>query len=387
MTSTTFPPQQARATQPDIVRRALPALLVVQAVLGLLYVALVPLWMPSDERAHMRYIMDLAATGHLPIMRVGDPSYETHQPPLFYAVAALPYLLLRALPLSTIGYVLRSFCFLFQMLSTVLVADIFRRHLPTRPFLALASLVFFALNPSILAINATISNDCLSFFLTVLTAWMLSRGDFRIVSNKQSAVIGVLVALGLACKLTAFPILLVALYCLLRNDRTPWPDRLVLAAFLTLPTVFLLTPWLLWNHSVYGTWTATSRLYGSSPAYAQHPNPVRSISGFSFAGIFAYHFLPSEFWLNQFKVPSWLRLELFAATLFSVIGTIFSLTRPSRAVQSYQGFLRFCFLFYALHLLVVLALDVQFSAGPVRWAFGCFFAFAFLWCKSVLKKS
>lgn len=384
MISATAEPQEIRTVHSEIIRRALPSLLVVQAVLGLLYLFLVPLWMPSDERAHMRYIMDLAATGHLHVMQIGDASYETHQPPLFYVLAVLPYLLVKSLPLSTAGYVLRAFCFVFQMLSTVLVADIFRRHLSSRPILALASLVFFALNPSLLAINATISNDALSFFLTILAAWILSRNDFQIVSARQSIALGIAVALGLACKLTVFPVLLIALFYLLRpGSKISASQKTAFAICLTVPSVALLAPWLLWNHSIYGTWTAVSRLYGAGAAYAQHPTPVRNLSGFNFSSLFSYHFLPAEFWLNQLKTPLWLKLVLFASSALSIAGLILPRAKPAGGALPYQNLFRFCVFFYLFHLLVVLAIDVLFSVGPVRWAFGCFFAFAFLWCDGI----
>ena len=381
MTTTNSSPSEAKIMQPDIVRRMLPALLITQAVLGVLYIRFIPLWMPSDERAHMRYLMDLAATGHLHVMQIGDPSYETHQPPLFYAIAALLYLLGGSLPLDTLGYLLRCFCFIFQMLSTVLVADVFRRHLSSRPMLAAASLVFFALNPSLLAISATVSNDSLSFLLTVLAAWILSRNNFQIVSSQQSMALGIVIGLGLACKLTVFPLLLITFYYLLKGgSQLSISQKTVFAVFLLLPTVLLLAPWLLWNHSVYGTWTAASRLYGAGPAYAQHPSPVRDLRGFNFASIVAYHFIPSEFWLNQFKTPLWLKSVMFATSIFSFAGLIVLGIKSKTLERSCQNFFWFCVLFYALHILVVLMLDVLFSAGPVRWAFGCFFAFAFLWC-------
>ena len=101
--------------------------------------------------------------------------------------------------------------------------------------------------------------------------------------------------------------------------------------------------------------------------------------GFNFPSLFVYHFLPNEFWLNQFKTPLWLKLAMFGGSLLSVTGLILMKMKPAET-QFRQNFFPFCVLFYVIHLLVTLILDVQFSAGPVRWAFGCFFAFAFLWC-------
>jgi hypothetical protein len=63
-------------------------LLAFQCLVGYFYVFKVPLWMPSDERAHMRYVIDLAHSGTLHVMEVGDASYETHQPPRFCGMAA-----------------------------------------------------------------------------------------------------------------------------------------------------------------------------------------------------------------------------------------------------------------------------------------------------------
>jgi hypothetical protein len=61
--------------------------------LGLAYNFTVPLWEAPDEYQHFLYIEGLAAAGRPP---PPDVSYETHQPPLYYALNALPWFVLRA---------------------------------------------------------------------------------------------------------------------------------------------------------------------------------------------------------------------------------------------------------------------------------------------------
>src|SRR5207253_438511 len=45
-----------------------------------------------DEAAHLRYVRALAEKGHVPVRDDPEyPTYEWHQPPLYYSIVALVY--------------------------------------------------------------------------------------------------------------------------------------------------------------------------------------------------------------------------------------------------------------------------------------------------------
>jgi len=75
----------------------LAAVLLAYALLGLAYVRAVPAWRGADELAHFGYVRHLAFGRGLPVLGSESadytlgPSYEAHQPPLYYAVGALVY--------------------------------------------------------------------------------------------------------------------------------------------------------------------------------------------------------------------------------------------------------------------------------------------------------
>ena len=107
--------QQAmeRDTTDKLAKRVLAAIVVVYLVLAWLYATATPAWQVPDEPAHYNYVKYVAEHRRLPELRPGDyphqyleeikrrrfPEdmsiepirYESHQPPLYYALAAVVY--------------------------------------------------------------------------------------------------------------------------------------------------------------------------------------------------------------------------------------------------------------------------------------------------------
>jgi uncharacterized membrane protein len=102
--------------KPPRTYRALGAILIGFAVIALVYSLVTPLKYGPDEPAHFIYIRSLATTlAPPPIAHTQTPtedsiaSHEGHQPPLYYAVMAMPYAILNAfgLPVDAIWRILR----------------------------------------------------------------------------------------------------------------------------------------------------------------------------------------------------------------------------------------------------------------------------------------
>ncbi|MFN8533799.1 MAG: glycosyltransferase family 39 protein [Dehalococcoidia bacterium] len=220
-------------------RAALAAIVLWQLAIGSLYALFTPPWQAPDEPAHFNYARHLAATGTLPVLQLGDYDatylellkasrfalalpidsvrYEGHQPPAAYLLAA---------PLVALAgpNALTAVRLLSVALGGVLVVVIFaivRTILPNRPDLVLLAAALPAVIPQHLAIFASASNDALAsvgvalaLLLTVrLVAQRYREG--RPPTARQLLLLGLVLALCILTKVTAYVVLPVALVGLL----------------------------------------------------------------------------------------------------------------------------------------------------------------------------
>ncbi len=174
-------------------------ILALYVILGVLYAVRTPAWQAPDEPAHYNYVRFVATTGGFPVLQMGDyphgymeeiksrkfpPDlsidpirYESHQPPLYYALLAPIYAAVRGalLPLRLASVLLG--------LGVVLLAyAIARRIYPERAALALGTAAFVAFLPQHLATVSQVGNDVLAELLFaavlyILVGWVLEAGD------------------------------------------------------------------------------------------------------------------------------------------------------------------------------------------------------------------
>ena len=211
-------------------------------VIGLAYIVLAigwtratPAWDNPDEPAHWNFVRHVAQTGALPILRPGDYpqaqveslksarfppgsnidgiQYESHQPPLYYAGAAVVYKLTTWLPLKRQVDALRLLSTIFGVLTIVASWRIVRSLLPGEPYLALATASFIAFVPMHVNMSAAVDNDALGdLLLTVAVLGMLlwlQRG----FSVRGAVILGIVIGLAALTKVTtlaAFPLALLA---------------------------------------------------------------------------------------------------------------------------------------------------------------------------------
>ncbi|MDE3076630.1 MAG: DUF2142 domain-containing protein [Chloroflexota bacterium] len=154
----------------------LAAILVIFVGLALAYARAVPPWQAPDEPAHYNYVKFLAEHGQLPVLQPGDyparlvplapkPTvapdialfrYESHQPPLYYAVAAVLY------RLGAGVFALRALSVFFGALLLVVAYFCVRLIFPRWPAGALAAAAFVGFIPMHLFMAASIENDTLA---------------------------------------------------------------------------------------------------------------------------------------------------------------------------------------------------------------------------------
>lgn len=205
-----------------------------------------------DERQHANYVSHLLQGEGLPVLDPKDPNlyetYQSHQPPLYYGLAAGWSLLFGLDPQSPDdGFMLRLLNHLIGMGTLVGIAMAVTWGLG-RLDVGWTAAAFAGMLPMFVALHSAVTNDPLLFF------WMTWCLAFALRAHRQgwtpglALICGVLAGLALWTKSTALallPVLWVAL--LVSNCRSPRVWLLCLA----LP-IALAAPWFTRNHLLYG---------------------------------------------------------------------------------------------------------------------------------------
>ena len=185
-------------------RFAPPLLLLLYVVFAGLHAAWVPAGQTGyqnapDEAAHVTYARSLAAS-HLPTQATADKdasgqSYEWHQPPLYYAWAAL------FLPLGPHGMRLASI--VLGVVCLALLYQCIRFLLPDEPLAPIVGLAVAALLPTHIAITSTINNDVLLEACFSATLLLLLQCLLRGLTLWRAGWLGIVLGLALLTKATA----------------------------------------------------------------------------------------------------------------------------------------------------------------------------------------
>ncbi|MCW5937914.1 MAG: glycosyltransferase family 39 protein [Fimbriimonadaceae bacterium] len=207
-----------------------------------------------DERQHANYIRVLLDGKPFPVLKPGDPdlyeSYQAHQPPLYYLVAAG---WCRALGLDptapSAGGGVRTLNVLVGLLTLAGLAAGVRWAGGSAAMQASAAVAMLV--PMVAALHAAVGNDPLLYALLTWSVALAVKGCVHGWPLKLGILIGVLGGLALLTKTTAlalFPVLAVAIALAWRSgQRQPagW------AAALALPAL-IASPWMVRNTQLYG---------------------------------------------------------------------------------------------------------------------------------------
>ena len=262
-------------------RRLLLVIIVGYLVVGVSFAYFTPDWQVPDEPAHYNYIRFVAEERRLPILQMGDyphdyletmktrrfPSnmsidplrYESHQPPLYYMLAAIVF------RLSTGSlFALRGLSVLLGAGLLIVVWALFRTVSPQRPDLGLGTTAFVAFLPMHVAMTSSVNNDVLAELMLVSSVLSLVQ-YYRIkrFCTLKAVGVGLLTGLGLITKITTYivvPLILATIYLMPRNEvclgdcqsHSIWQRKIRDSVLILGVAGLVLLPWLLRNYLVYG---------------------------------------------------------------------------------------------------------------------------------------
>lgn len=317
------------------------ALLGALVLLGVTVVVRSHVWSPGDERGHYSVVQTVAEEQRLPritelnspeaqaisdgtwprpsptdprTLGLGGRNYEAFQPPLYYVVAAPVF---AAVP----DHRDKLFALRALDLALVLGAALVLWLLAGRRPLVWAAGALVLLWPGTLVRGITISNSALEYVLApafLLAAW----AAYETRARRWLLAAGALLGLCLLTKLT----LVVLAPCLLA---AAWRarDRSAVAA-LALPAL-LLAPWLLSNHSRFGTWTANAAARRQQIPFL-YPDGVPDWSVADLPGKFAELLkgsLPQE-WAGQLDIW-WVGIGARALVVVLAVAVLVAVVRGS----------------------------------------------------------
>ncbi len=258
--------------QPDRIEKLLFALIILgYGIVGILFATQTPAWQAPDEPAHFNYVAQVTDSC-CPLVEEGDwqseyqqqltsvkfhpeyldrldtIQYEDHQPPLYYLLATLPYVLTDGSLIAV-----RLFSTLLGGIVVVLTYMIGKRVLPNKPQVALGAMALVAFQPQHLSIITSVNNDALAeVVIAVALLWIV-----RYLQTDKVPVwqLGLIMAMGLMTKTTTYFLAgVIPLAILLKWHAQQQSPRLLIRAW----TVFLVIAlgigglWWVRNISVYG---------------------------------------------------------------------------------------------------------------------------------------
>lgn len=218
--------------------------------------ALVPDIGAPDERQHANYVAHLLEGRGFPVLEPGSPdlgeTYQSHQPPLYYVLAAGWAKVTGARPEESSGSRIR---YLNLLLGIGTLWGIFSlgRWGTRNEWLSVAAVAFAALIPMFIALHAAISNDPLLILLCTWFATLCARGVRDGWDTRTAVSCGVIGGLALLTKTTALALAPTAVFALLASVK--WgeakPKPVAWIAVLLLPLI-VAGPWMARNQKLYG---------------------------------------------------------------------------------------------------------------------------------------
>jgi hypothetical protein len=322
-----------------------------------------PLYEPTDELRHFRYVRHLIVYRSLPVQRAGTPRAQSHHPPLYYALGALvswwvpvaqevyykpaenpfwgyrywevgsdnrnQYLhsndeLFREGPFSGITLAVYLVRWMTVLIGASIVWMTYRigcAIFPDRPALAAGGAALVAFNPQFLYLSGAVNNDVPAALCSATVLWVCVRLVRDGPSVRTDVALGVLYGLAL---LTKFNLLALLALIELAYLVAAWPARnwraFLRGTLVVVGLAALISGWWFWRNQVlYGDPTGLSKV--------------------------------SELWEGRSAAGSWWAIRQSLPYLWSSLWGRFGYGQVPLPQPIYQGVLVFCVLALAGYLL------------------------------------
>jgi 4-amino-4-deoxy-L-arabinose transferase-like glycosyltransferase len=189
--------------------------------------------------------LEAALATHPSPIGEGGTSAATNQPPLYYALEAIPYWLTPSSNILTRLAMMRLLSALMAAFTVLAIFLFLRELLPTSPWAWTVGALVVAFQPTFAFIAAGVQGDNLLFLASAATFLALARAYRRGLTKRRAAAIGLATVVGVLGKLTfialvpgvALAVLLLAWRAWPKDRREALRSVLVAGAIVVLPVV------------------------------------------------------------------------------------------------------------------------------------------------------
>ncbi|MEN6521703.1 MAG: DUF2142 domain-containing protein [Armatimonadota bacterium] len=222
-----------------------------------------------DEPAHFIYVREIGEHFRLPELSHVETheislhsSHEAHQPPLYYALAAVPYFVSRSFGagIDTSWLAVRLFTVLIGAGWVYFLYRLSREFFPKNRYFAVLGAACVGLMPLSTYIGGVINNDALISLFFTAALWLIVKSIRRGCINRKAALqIGIVSGLAILSKsqgLFLLPLIVIAAFIIMR--RKGWGTTAGNAAIAVLIAGLVSSVWFVRNRYVCGSFITQS---------------------------------------------------------------------------------------------------------------------------------
>lgn len=375
-------------------------------VLALAFSVVNPLHEATDELRHYRYVRYIVTERSLPVQGEGECRFQSHHPPLFYALGALatswietgrdlcytpPSNPFWAYRFSDVGvdnknqylhgpeeafpwhgealaaHIIRALNVLIGAGTVWLTWATARAIWPQQRALALGGVAFVAFNPMFLYMSGAINNDVIAAFSgsAILLACVRLMRDPRGLHRRWGLILGALFGMALMSKfnMAASALLIAVAATYVAWQRKQWRAWLEVGLLTVAGAVLISGWWFVRNQRLYGEPTgfrAVTELWGVR-------DPLESIPLAIFELPAAWSSLWGRFGFGQIPLPEFIYDLLAWLVLLGLLGVILA------AWRRFPGVLAILLLLLALNVALAFAVLFNYMLVSPAGAMGRFF--------------
>lgn len=313
------------------------ALTLLALVMGAALALVVPAGQPYDEPAHYSNVEFYAEHHRMPVLGEPEVHYEGQMGPGYYVPAAAVLLVTGTIEDPRAGLLTLRLCWL--LLIPCLAWGTYRltRVMGSPAPWAVVAVGLVVLNPSMLAIAASVQNDYLAISMAVAGALLAVRALRDESSLVWSAGAGGVIGLAVLVKVFAGGLLIGFLAAVLLDRHQTLARRCARAAVSVAAMASVSGWWFVRNLRLYGDLTGAGAVERAGFTFPPLEfTGVGSVLGW-IRSLIAYAFAPTEFYRNAFDAPVILKIIAVSVTGGLVLLVVTALLHSRRSVAARLG--------------------------------------------------